>query len=52
MEGILAEILKESAINKCMLAKVYEIESSCKENILYLSKIDGSQIIEEVCIGI
>jgi hypothetical protein len=51
MEGLLGDILKEAAINKCMMAKVYEITSSCKESILYLTKIDGSQIIEELCVG-
>jgi hypothetical protein len=48
MEGLLSDIIKESAVNKCMLGKVYEIKSSCKENILYLTRIDGSKIIEEV----
>ena len=51
MEGLLGEIIIEAAKNKCMLGKVYEIVSSCKENILYLTKIQGSDIIEEVCVG-
>lgn len=51
MEGLLADLLKDAAVNKCMMAKVYEVSSGCKENILYLTKIDGSNIIEEVCVG-
>jgi len=51
MEGLLGEIIIEAAKNKCMLGKVYEITSSCKANILYLSKIPDSQIVEEVCVG-
>ena len=51
MEGLLSEIIKEAAINKCMLSKVYEVKSSCKESILYLTKIEGSKIVEEVCVG-
>jgi len=51
MEGLLADLLKEAAVNKCMMGKVYEVKSGCKENILYLSKIEGSNIVEEVCVG-
>lgn len=51
IEGLLGELLKEAAVAHCMMAKVYEISSACKENILYLTKIEGSKIVEEVCVG-